>query len=310
MKTSLMIVACLLAGSVHAAENIQVGSNLAMPLWQSGGTARALAMGSTYVGIAEGSSTLLWNPAGLGALPTAEIGLHHNSGLGDSVQETAVLGMPLGDLGGFGASVTYVNDGVFQGRDASGNATSTYGAGDLGGSVGWGREWLPGLDLGLDVKANQQTLADQQYFAAAADLGATLVPVKRVKLGLVLSTLGGTVAGNSLTTGLMAGGSYDWWISRENQLLMAASTQLQLDGLNHVQLGLEDTINSTFAIRAGYQFALADQQLNGLSGFSAGLGVKVQEFSLDYAYVPFGDLGASNRLSLIIGFGGPARSDD
>ena len=87
-----------------------------------------------------------------------ELGLHHNTGLGDSTHETAVFGMPMGVLGGFAASLDYVNNGTFEGWDNVGNKTDDYSAGDMGASVGWGKELLPGLSAGVAVKYNRQTL--------------------------------------------------------------------------------------------------------------------------------------------------------
>ncbi len=48
----------------------------------------------------------------------------------------------------------------------------------------------------------------------------------------------------------------------------------------------------------GGQAALSDNQIGGLTGFTAGAGLRFGDFSLDYAFVPYGDLGTSHRISL------------
>ena len=137
------------SGLAWAADNTQYVGSLAMPVTQEGGTARAMSMGSAVVGVPQGSASLFWNPAGLGGLDNCrEVGLHHDSGLGDYTHETAVLGIPMGSLGGFAASLTYVNNGTFEGRDAVGNKTGDYTAGDLGAGLGWGKQWGPGVSAG------------------------------------------------------------------------------------------------------------------------------------------------------------------
>jgi len=79
-----------------AADNTQLVGRSAMPVTQEGGTARAMSMGSAVVGVPLESASLFWNPAGLGLLSDCmELGLHHNSGLGDSFYETAVVAMPM-----------------------------------------------------------------------------------------------------------------------------------------------------------------------------------------------------------------------
>ena len=214
----------LLSGLAWAAD-----TRVAMPLTQEGGTARAMSMGSAVVGVPMGSASLLWNPAGLGLMDNCmELGLHQNSGLGDSNQEKAVFGIPLGILGGFGASFDYVNNGSFEGRDSFGNPTGNYTAGDLGGSLGWGKKWFPGFAAGVAVKYNQQTLANRSYTAYAADLGVLWNPPKfsRLTMGLNYSNLGDEVAGSALTSGWRAGASYE----ATKDLLLALSGNLERDG--------------------------------------------------------------------------------
>jgi general stress protein YciG len=304
-----LALACLFAGRAFATETFQSVGSQALPLVQSGGTARAMAMGSTYVGVAEGSASLLWNPAGLGGLKATELALHHNSGLGDTVQEIGVFGMPLGRLGGFGASINYVNSGSFDSRDSIGNLTGSYSASNIGASVGMGRECLPGLDLGASLKANQLSLADQGYSSVALDLGALWTsPVPGLKAGLAYSNIGTSVAGRSLASGLKVGASMSLDPNAENRVLLAASTEIQQAGVSRLQLGAEDTLFSMLALRAGYQLNLSNADLSGLTGLTAGFGFTLKQFLLDYAYLPFGELGASHRFSVTYEFGSGNKS--
>lgn len=297
-------LAGLITGHAFAAENVLSVASQAQPLVQSGGTARAMAMGSAYVGVAEGSSSLLWNPAGLGRLKTRELAIHHNSGLGDTVQEIGVFGLPMAGLGGFAASINYVNSGTFDARDSSGNLTGSYGASNIGASVGWGREWFTGLDLGVTLKANQLSLADQGYFSVAADLGALWSsPIPGLKAGLAYSNIGTSVAGRTLASGLKLGASYGLGINADNQLLLAASTEVQQAGISRLQLGAEDMLYNVLALRAGYQLNLTNPDLSGLTGLTAGFGFQIRQFMIDYAYLPFGELGSSHRFSVTFDFG-------
>jgi outer membrane protein OmpA-like peptidoglycan-associated protein len=59
--------------------------------------------------------------------------------------------------------------------------------------------------------------------------------------------------------------------------------------------GIQDI---SFALRAGFSFNDLYQDLGGLSGVSLGAGVKYQDWELDYALVPFGDLGNTQRFSI------------
>jgi outer membrane protein OmpA-like peptidoglycan-associated protein len=298
----------LLSSPAWAAENAQFIGSLAMPLTQEGGTARAMSMGSAVVAVPQGSASLFWNPAALGEFgDCGELGLHHNSGLGDSFQETAVVGMPLGSLGGFAASLNYVNNGTFEGRDSAGNQVDNYTAGDLGASLGWGREFFPGVFAGAAVKFNRQTLASQSYDALAADLGLLWNPVSRLNLGLTYSNLnlGPEVGGSSLDAGWRAGASY----GVNEALILAASSALNYDGFADLEMGVEWYVHPILALRAGYVYNITDSQLTGLTGMTAGLGIKIiKNLIVDYAYLPYGELGASHRLSLTYNFCCPQKA--
>jgi hypothetical protein len=49
------------------------------------------------------------------------------------------------------------------------------------------------------------------------------------------------------------------------------------------------------ALRTGYQFG---RNTGAGSGFSVGMGLTFSNLGLDYAFVPYGDLGDTHRISL------------
>jgi hypothetical protein len=55
------------------------------------------------------------------------------------------------------------------------------------------------------------------------------------------------------------------------------------------------------ALRGGYR-TVGQEKLGGLSGLSAGAGITWRQFSLDFAWVPYGDLGETFRYSLLVKF--------
>ena len=54
-----------------------------------------------------------------------------------------------------------------------------------------------------------------------------------------------------------------------------------------------------FALRGGYQFGHgADQLQNNIVGLSAGAGIRLGSLDLDYAFLPYGTLGDTHRVSV------------
>ncbi len=299
-----ILAAALMSGPASAADSFNSVGGQAQPLSQSGGTARAMSMGSAVVAVPQGSASLLWNPAGLSTMTCTEIGLHHNSGLGSAVQETLVFGMPVGS-GGVAASFNYVDNGSFEGRDIVGNPTADYHASAMGGSLGWGTRLVKNLSGGVAVRGNWQRLAGKTYPAYASDLGLMWTPSAPLSLGMTYSNINlhHNVAGYSMAQGWRLGASYNLRTSvPEKPLLLAMAFEKQDIGVTRTQFGFEDWVSTAVALRAGYQWNSPSNELTGFTNLTVGLGLKLNAFLLDYAYVPLGDLGASHRLSLTFKF--------
>ncbi|MCR4295531.1 MAG: hypothetical protein NUW21_08350 [Elusimicrobia bacterium] len=325
MKTSSIglgiLSAALLCGAAGAAETYGDGAQ-ALPMQQSGGTARAMGMGSAVVAVSQGSASLLWNPAGLGRMSSKEVGLHHNSGLGGTLQEILVLGTPLGPvaeegkggaLGGLAASLGYVNYGSIQGADELGQRTGTYRSGDFNGSLGWGMELLPGFSGGAVLKGNHSSFGGKTFATYSADAGLLWKALPSLDLGVAYTNLqiGGGIAGAPLASGWRLGAG--WAVTRH--WLLAAATELQeKEAMRRVQLGTEVLIgdveknSNVLALRGGYQLSFPSRELGALAGMTLGVGYTLtRSIAVDYALLPSGDLGASHRLSLTFKFHTPGQ---
>lgn len=323
MKTSSIglgiLSAALLCGAAGAAETYGDGAQ-ALPLQQSGGTARAMGMGSAVVAVSQGSASLLWNPAGLGRMDSKEVGLHHNTGLGGTIQEILVVGIPLGEvkeegkggaLGGLAASLGYVDYGTFAGADELGQRTGSYGSGDFSGSLGWGKELVAGLSGGVVLKGNHSSFGNKTFQTYSADAGLLWNVVPSLDLGVGYSNLqiGGGIAGAPLASGWRLGAG--WAVTRH--WLLAAATEVQeKEAMRRVQLGTEVLIgdvekkSNVLALRGGYQLSFPSRELGALAGMTLGVGYTVtRSIALDYALLPSGELGSSHRLSLTVKFNSP-----
>jgi len=320
-----VICAALLCGPVSAVETDYAAGSAALPLQQAGGSARAMGMASAVVAVPQGSASLLWNPAGLSRMDCTEVGLHHNTGLGDTLQEVAIFGIPLGPvkpldpankecrggaLGGLAASFGYVDYGSFSGRNDLGVQTVNYHARDYSGSLGWGIGLLRGFSGGIVLKGNQSEFPDKTYSAYTTDVGFLWTVLPALDLGVAYSniSLGSNIG--KIASGLRLGAA--WTVDKH--WLLAASGELQNNAMNRLQLGTEYLIGNTeqksniLALRAGYQANYPNPQLSGLTGLTMGLGYTFsRSMVLDYAMVPAGELGASHRLSLTIKFDCPKK---
>ncbi|HTC22011.1 MAG TPA: hypothetical protein VK859_14235, partial [bacterium] len=236
---------------------------LAAPLDNLQGSARDLAMGSAFVGVADDSSALFFNPAGLSGLQSPELALHHNSYLAGTFQETLCAGFPAGDAGGLAFALDYVGWGSLDLRDNSGAAEGSFEDSDIGFTAGWGREWLPGFSAGLALRGLQQKVVDDLYTSLAGDAGLLWLPQKNLRLGLSYLNFGTPVAGSSLAGELKGGGSCLLQLDPHFTLLAALSSSWTPGGVAAAQSGLEAELNRQWALRVGYQVPFYDDQIEG-----------------------------------------------
>jgi len=281
-----------------SAQTVTQSASLAAPLENLEGSARDLAMGSAFVGVADDTSALYFNPAGLSGLKNPEIAIHHNSYLAGTFQETLSAGFNTGNFGGLAFSLDYVSWGTLDLRDAYGASQGNYTDSDVGFTAGWGLECLPGFSTGLALRGLQQKVVNDLYTSLAGDIGILWLPQKNLRFGLSYLNLGTPVAGSQLSGDLKCGASCLFNATPQCTLLTALAGDWTPGGVGSAQAGLEGTLNRQWTLRVGYQLPFYDNQIAGLTGLTAGAGIKLSSLSLDYAYLPFGTLGESHRISL------------
>jgi hypothetical protein len=112
----------------------------------------------------------------------------------------------------------------------------------------------------------------------------------------VIQNLGGKIGPDKLPLIFKGGASTKFF---ENKLTAAADLDwLANDERMYLDLGAEYMLNRYLDFRAGYQVGRSQDKLGGLVGLAAGLGLRYDNFTFDYAYVPFGDLGDTHRMTL------------
>jgi tetratricopeptide (TPR) repeat protein len=294
----ISLALCVLWATFASAQTVNDAAGISMPLDNALGSARSAALGSAFVAVADDGSALFWNPAGLGSLPAGELSLHHEIWLADTSQDTLLAALPVGDLGGIGLAAHYFNYGSFEGRDSNGAPTPGFSANQTAFQAGWGRNIGGHFSVGLGLLAAQQNLGGRTYAAFFANGGLLYEPLSRLSLGIAFTGLGENGVQGQLPFALNLGAALRPQLSKDWGLLLAGAGSLEQGGVNLIQLGAEGVFEGQYSVRAGYQLDLVDNQLEGVNGLTLGAGYRWQGLSLDYAFLPMGDLGASQRVSL------------
>ena len=248
--------------------------------------ARATAMGEAFTALANDGTSLYWNPAGLIQMEKRELSATYNLWFQQIRQGYVSFSFPSsGGIVGLGAN--YVDMGEIEGRDDEGNPTGSFGASDVHIFLGYAKR-LKKIAVGFTAGWLQDTIKDDSKAAFLGTVGLLYPLSEQSTLGAVVQNLGTQLGNDPLPLTLKMGIAW----SRKT-LTLAADVAKPQDNDVYWCLGAEWWIQDKIALRAGYK---SNQDIG--PGWSAGLGFKFQRICLDYAYIPYGDLGDTHRVSL------------
>ncbi|TET59434.1 PorV/PorQ family protein, partial [Candidatus Aerophobetes bacterium] len=188
--------------------------------------------------------------------------------------------------------VNYVNMGKMEGRDEWGEPSGEFSASDLQVSLGYGNQISPRLDVGLAVGLIESKIADDSESTYSGNLGILFSLSESVSLALVGQNIGSSLGDDSLPFALRGGAAV-----KSDSLILAADLASPSDGPVYYCAGFEWWLGKALALRAGYR---SERSIG--SGITAGLGFQKGRVRLDYAYVPYDELGTAQRISLHLRF--------
>jgi len=268
-------------------------------------------MGGMFTGVADDITTTYWNTAGLSQLDHVQVNLLHLSYFADTFYEFAGLSLPLAPGSTLGVSASY--DFVPSFNSTTDPLATPGSASDLAVALGFGQVLGDILAVGVGGKIISSTLMDSSALGAALDAGFLLyTPKKDWTLGLSIQNLGqisnfSTFASQEkLPTIYRAGLTYRYQPDQPTRFLVGLDLEKPIDGDlvvrggGEVWVGLNDF---SVAFRGGYALNPLNQGLGDLVGASLGAGLLYSGFELNYALVPFGALGDTQRFSLTYHFG-------
>lgn len=316
---ALLVVLLALASSARAADS-RTGTSGANFLKIGQGSARAMAMGRSYVALAEGADALTWNPAGLAVTQQRELGFSYLRYVQD-VDAPIYLGYahPMGRTT-WGANLSYVSVSGFDVRDANGvpQDNSSVGVRDGFASVALARSfWYEKLFLGGALRVVHEDIASNVKDTVVGDFGAILKPNSTLSLGFALQNFGsgaGNVAritrggagvrlGDFVTVGLELNKATD----ASAKIGIGGEFQLPEEYLDVGQLSFRLGYQSADSLGQSYDDTLKSLRLDRASGLSFGFGMYTSQafgygVSLDYAFVPYGALGTVDQITVKLKF--------
>jgi TolB-like protein len=252
-------------------------------------------MGEAFTAVADDASAVLGNPGGLGRIAHLDAVAQYETG-GDGIsRNVGAVALPAGP-GVVGLGVAAFSAGSYDERDANGVLAGSKTAMDIAGTLGYGFAHPESLGLpgwtGVAVEFVSQGMGGS---TVAGSLGSVLPLGGGLDLGLALQHLGAKAAGFGLPSSFSAGLACAF----AGTVRVAGEARIGLaDKVNDVGAGAEWAPIPRVALRAGYRRPLSDQGWQGLTGLTAGVGLRLGNLVLDYAFQPYGELATSHIVSL------------
>lgn len=303
---------CVLSPELWASGKAQVGTSGAAFL-KVGPGARPAGMGEAYTGVADDIHSVYWNPAGLGRLTHPEIVGMHMQYFQNIGYEFASFAVPTKKAGVWAVSITNLHtDNIQRRTDDTDTSLGDFSASDSAYWLSYGKTITSRLSLGANLKYIRQTLDSVDASAYAVDGGLLyLSDWHDLRLGASVLNLGTKVKfvneSDPLPRTYRLGASLPLL---QRKMLVSTDLVMPRDHAIGAALGTEykGRISEAmgYAMRAGYR---TDSDVSGFKGVSIGSGLSLGRGALDFAWVPFGDLGNSYRFALHVKFGTPDEQD-
>lgn len=305
LKKAVFIPAlCLSLIPCAAGLDVQIQDNagLIFASLDMGVGARALAMGDAFTAVADDSTAVYWNPAGLARVARIEAGLEFKKWFIDSYFSNISGALPL-KPGTLGASLSYTGMGVIDVVDQYGFSTDQqYQPFSIALKAGYGISLFKELMIGMSAGAIFQNVSSNNEFSILADFGAIYQPFEMLSLGLVFQNLG-LGSDFSLPSNVKLGIALDALNMQDHKILVSLDGSYQAQTGLIYSAGMEYTVLSLFMLRAGYNFSPGASNVGGLAGLRAGLGVKVGWLRFDYAMLVYGDMGIMHMGAINMEYG-------
>jgi len=269
----------------------------AFQLLEIGQGPRASAMGESFTGLSDDASAIYWNPAGLGQVAGHHFALSHQQwffGIKDEIGHAAI---PLGP-GALGLGLVYSGDPDVRYWNAEEQRFDQAGTWDAMLTAGYGFRIADNYRLGASLTGLYQDLHLETGYGGAVDVGAVGRLTEALHVGLALRHLG-VMSIEGSTEKLPMEGALGGAFHVGMFNLTADAIFPMLDNNPNFRGGIEFQPLDMLALRVGYRSGPVDLDgLGLLTGLCSGIGVTVGNFGLDYAIVPYGDLGLTHRIGI------------
>ncbi|HGE70560.1 TPA: PorV/PorQ family protein [Candidatus Poribacteria bacterium] len=304
--------------------------------------AKPSSMGEASVALSNDLSGIYWNPAGLVQLRNSQLSAMHIEWFDDVRYEWLGFAQPISSKATIAVDISYLYMGAItrtiESLSEEYEEDGTFSPVDMAGRLAISVNIIKNLLLGASLQRIQskvsfdnvtkERISDKTSQAIAIDLGGiyTVTKVPGLTVGGCLQNIGNQTKAfitdnDPLPFAFAMGSSYKVQMKTEkklenneknqsgnepqkeksspNTMTIVFDLYFPNDDSINVRTGVEYRFSNGISLRGGYRTGTG---FDFPSGLSAGFGYDSSGYQVDYAFVPYGDLGGTHRVSFTIRF--------
>ena len=316
MKKTILLLLLLSPAIIFAYGKKDVGTTSAAFL-KLGYGGRPTGMGDAFTSVNGDVSNLYYNPGGLISVNNKIFSFMHINWLADIKYNALSYVQPLKDNSGvFGIALGSLDYGTIDMTDEiTKSKIGTYSAYDRILHISYADKikfFKTYFDAGMNFKYIIQKIDKESAQGIAADFGGQIELQEDWRAGIMVQNIGKMSKfeneNDPLPLNVKIGTSYKFI---DERFLTALDINFPNDNSPYIALGAEFMLmekaqnNFNLGIRLGYNGLNSDKK-----GYSLGFGLNIMQFDLDYAFLPFEELGNTHRIAVNYNFGEKMKKEE
>lgn len=267
--------------------------------------AKAIGMGEAHTAVANDANAIYYNVAGLNSLEKKSAEYMFSKYVEETSYHWVAFAMPISEtIGSAGIGFQYFSAGSIDETDIRASKTGTFTPSDLAVNLAYARSLME-IPLGLNLKIVNSKIKESAT-TVAVDLGAKYDKLMegKLNLGFAVQNLGGSLKyeteSSKLPILIKLGSGYkpmENWVAALDIIFPEDNSPQFALGTDYMYKIQEDM---NISGRLGYNSR--GRKVDGFNGVTVGVGFGFQLVSLDYAWMPLGDLGQTHRVSVGVKF--------
>ncbi len=273
--------------------------------------ARAVAMGGAFSAIQNDPLALYWNPAAAATVTSTKLSTSYASYMMDmqagfigwvNPRSEDAIGVSLNYFYGGSFNRTSMENPMGDGEQFSSNSMALAGT--------WAKSITDNISVGATGRFIYSQIDSYNANGFSVDIGGLFTPsalpgftVAAVARNAGIQTKAFYSENDPMPTELTAGVSQ---VLLDEKLIIAVDGTMPFEGAVDVAAGFEYKPIEILSLRSGWSLKAKDTADNAGGGFidamAFGMGTEYNQYSFDYAWKPYADLGNTHRITIGVNF--------